>query len=175
VDRRKHPRFIKRLKTIFSSDGKSSTGVSSNLSENGLFIRTRNSFVPDTIIDIGLLMSDGRKSFLKGQVKWAFKMPLSTFKNGMGVELIEKDTTYINFLESLTEEAMKEEVSIEPRLSIGDADICIFTGRYDEAMDTYIKLFFEIEPGNARVLQRIEELKTLLKLLGKDSSHCFIK
>jgi len=104
VERRKHPRFVKRLKTKFSSGGKNFTGILSNLSESGLFIRTLKSFVPDTIIDIELFMPDGRKSFLKGRVKWARKMQLSTFKNGMGVEIIEKDATYINFLKSLTEE-----------------------------------------------------------------------
>jgi hypothetical protein len=39
----------------------------------------------------------------KGRVVWARKMPLSILKNGMGVELTEKDASYINFLKSLTE------------------------------------------------------------------------
>jgi hypothetical protein len=102
-NKRRWNRFTKRLETKFSSGGIRSTGISSNLSQGGLFIRTQRGLVTGTIIDIELVLPDGKISLLKGIVKNVFKMPMPTLRNGMGVELIEKDTTYINFLKSFRE------------------------------------------------------------------------
>ena len=66
-----------------------------------------------------------------------------------------------------TPEALKEYVSEDPHLSIGDADLYISQGNYTDAMDMYKKLLSR-EPDNVHVLQRIEDMKVLLKLLGKD-------
>lgn len=101
MEKRKHKRFTKRLETRFSSGGMSFSGVSSNLSERGMFIRTKRSFAPGIAIDIELVMPDGKKSFLKGIVIWTIKTPVSTSKNGMGVELIEKDAKYMDFLKAI--------------------------------------------------------------------------
>ncbi|MEW6214769.1 MAG: PilZ domain-containing protein [Nitrospirota bacterium] len=102
MHKRQHQRLTKRLETIFSSGDMSFTGISSNLSEGGLFIRSRHGFVPGSIIDIELLLPEGKVSFLKGRVKRTLKTPLSGLKNGMGIELIKKDVAYINFLRSLS-------------------------------------------------------------------------
>lgn len=110
----RHPRFTKRLEARFSSGVMSFTGISSNLSESGLFIRTNRGFAPDTAIDIELVMPDGKISSLKGLVRRTIKTPMSTLKNGMGVELIEKDAAYINFLKSFTEETETDTEKITP-------------------------------------------------------------
>lgn len=99
----RHPRFTKRLEARFSSGGLSFTGILSNLSESGLFIRTNRGFAPDTIINIELVMPDNKVSFLKAVVRRTIKTPMASLKNGMGVELIEKDAAYINFIKSFTE------------------------------------------------------------------------
>ncbi len=109
----RHRRFTKRLEARFSSGGMSFTGISSNLSESGLFIRTNRGFAPDTAIDIEMVMPDGKISSLKGLVRRTIKTPLSS-KNGMGVELIEKDAAYINFLKSFTEETEPDTEKITP-------------------------------------------------------------
>lgn len=169
MDRRRHRRFTKRLEVIFSSGSTSFSGVSSNLSESGLFIRTKRGFTPGSIINIELAMPDGRVSFLKCLVKRTVKSPLSV-KNGMGVELIEKDATYINFLRSFSGEAetREKEVSEGLRLDIEDAEQYISQGRYANAIDVYRRLLL-IEPGNVFVSQRMEELRALLNLLGDDN------
>ncbi len=110
----RHRRFTKRLEARFSSGGMSFAGISSNLSESGLFIRTNRGFAPDTAIDIELVMPDGKTSSLKGLVRRTIKTPMSTLKNGMGVELIEKDAAYINFLKSFTEETEPDTEKITP-------------------------------------------------------------
>jgi class 3 adenylate cyclase len=100
VDKRRHKRFVKSFKTIFSSDGKSFTGNLTDLSESGLFISTWNIFDPGSIIDIELLLPDGKTSLLKGQVRRVTKSKFA-HKNGMGIELTEKDSTYTKLLKSL--------------------------------------------------------------------------
>lgn len=97
---RKHERFVRRLETEFSSEDKNYRGISSDLSTNGLFIRTIHPFAPGSIIDITIHLPDGATSRLKGRVRRAIKTHITTFKNGMGVELIEKDFHYINFLKT---------------------------------------------------------------------------
>lgn len=107
-NKRRGRRFTKRLEIKFSSGGISFTGILSNLSESGLFIRTNHGFTPGTIINIELVMPDNKISFLKGLVRRSIKIPMSPNKNGMGVELIEKDAAFINFLKSFSEETDTE-------------------------------------------------------------------
>lgn len=98
----RHPRFTKRLEVKFTSGENTYKGILSNLSQSGLFIRTNRGFTPGTIIDIELMMPDGTISVLKGIVRRTVKTPL-TIKNGMGVELIEKDSMFMNFIKSFHE------------------------------------------------------------------------
>jgi hypothetical protein len=102
MERREHPRFVKRLKTKFYTNGHAFIGISSNISKNGLFIRTSKGFSPDTIINIELVMPDDRISNLKGLVIRTIKTPFTTMKNGMGVKLVEKDAVFMDFVESLS-------------------------------------------------------------------------
>jgi hypothetical protein len=100
----RHPRFTKRLEATFSSGGLSFRGILSNISANGLFIRTNRGFTPDTIVDIEVVMPDNRISLLKGVVKRTIKTPLTSVKNGMGIELMEKDAIFVNFVHSINNE-----------------------------------------------------------------------
>jgi tryptophanyl-tRNA synthetase len=59
-------------------------------------------------------------------------------------------------------------------LNLTDADQYILQGNYIEAMNVYRNLL-SIEPENKHVLQRVEELKALLKLLGKDKEELITK
>jgi Tfp pilus assembly protein PilZ len=109
----RHPRFTKRLEATFSSGGLSYRGILSNLSRNGLFIRTNHGFAPGSTVDIELVMPDNKVCRLKGLVKRTTKTPmLSSMKNGMGIELTEKDAAYLNFIESFGED--KEPVTETP-------------------------------------------------------------
>jgi len=98
----RHTRFTKRLEVKFSSGIDTYKGILSNLSQGGLFIRTNRGFAPGTTIDIEIVLPDGTISFLKGIVRWAEKTHLAV-KNGMGIELIEKDTAFMNFIKSFHE------------------------------------------------------------------------
>jgi tetratricopeptide (TPR) repeat protein len=100
IDRRKHPRFIKRLTTTLLVDQKSFAGISGDLSESGLFIRTNRSFAENTPVDITILMPDNRISSLKGSVR---RTHISPLKTGIGIEIIEKDEIFEDLVKSIRE------------------------------------------------------------------------
>lgn len=73
------------------------------------------------------------------------------------------------------DETMKKEVVSEHLpLSLYDADPYILQDKYMDAMNIYRRIL-SIEPGNMHVMQRVEELKFLLKLLGKDKEELITK
>lgn len=104
MSKRRHKRFVRRLETEFSAEGKNYRAISSDLSEGGLFIRTNHAFAPGTIVDILIFLPDGTSSRLKGKVRRALKTPVVSLKNGMGIELIEKDSHYDRFMLTFTGE-----------------------------------------------------------------------
>ena len=101
IERRKHPRFIKRLETRVSINQASSWSISGDLSESGLFIRTNRGYNVGTPIDIELSLPGNRVSFLKGIVRRTVRTPIPTMRNGMGIEVIEKDETFRDFVKSI--------------------------------------------------------------------------
>ncbi len=76
--------------------------------------------------------------------------------------------------EAAVQETIVKEQAVPPQQVSGqsadDADKWILQGEYGEAMNIY-RTVLSAEPDNKRVLQRIEELRTLLKLLGKDKDE----
>lgn len=98
------PRFTKRLEATFSSGDVTYRGILSDISENGLFIRTTRGFSPGTSVDIELMMPNDQVARLSGIVRRTIKTSLSSMKNGMGVELTQKDSVFTEFLKSYLEE-----------------------------------------------------------------------
>jgi len=99
--RRGHDRFIRRLETEFTAENKNYRGISSDLSISGLFIRTQHAFVPDTLIDIVIHLPDSTDVKLRGRVRRSIKTPVVSIKNGMGIEILENDSRYVNFVKSV--------------------------------------------------------------------------
>ncbi|MCJ7481334.1 MAG: PilZ domain-containing protein [Thermodesulfovibrionales bacterium] len=94
----RHPRFTRRLEVTFISGGLSYKGILSNLSANGLFIRTNRGFAPGTEVEIQLMMPGDKISSIKGIVRRTVKAPVTPAKNGMGIELITRDEAYVNLV-----------------------------------------------------------------------------
>ena len=65
---------------------------------------------------------------------------------------------------------IEEKVSRESVPNIGDADQYIAGGKYLDAMNIYKKLL-SADPDNRQIMQRTEDLRALLKLLGKDKEE----
>lgn len=108
MSKRQLVRHRKRLETKFKVDSAAAdsvvyTGITSDISENGIFIRTRYGFVPGTIIKIEIYLPEDKISKLKGKVKRSIRTPIASLKNGMGIEIIEKDSNYTIFLNSMDE------------------------------------------------------------------------
>ena len=121
----RHPRFTKRLEITFSSGGTSFKGILSNVSENGLFIRTNRGFAPGTTVDIQIVMPDNTISHLTGIVRRTVKTPLTAMKNGMGVELTKKDHLFVNFMRSYSRERIPDkEASAAPESQIISCPNC---------------------------------------------------
>jgi len=114
--RRKDERFIRRLETEFTGDNKNYRGISSDLSLNGLFIRTQHAFEPDTLVDIVIHLPDVASVRLKGKVRRSIKTPIISIKNGMGIEIIENDPQYIAFIKTVYPEAGKATTADDPQL-----------------------------------------------------------
>jgi len=108
-ERRRQRRFLKRCTIEFTSNGQTYRGICRNLSLDGLFIKTRKPLALEKIIEMILQLPDGSTSRLTGRVTRAIREPYSLIleragipsKDGMGIELIEKDTNYQKFLEPL--------------------------------------------------------------------------
>ena len=107
-DKRKLKRFSDRQKISFTVNGVEQRGLSSNFSLDGLFIRTNHSFPPDTLLDIIIYLPNDLTSHLKGKVvralsetRWGMSgKARGSAENGIGIEIMEKDTLYLHFIRS---------------------------------------------------------------------------
>lgn len=95
---------MRRLEAEFSVNDRHHRGISSNFSLGGMFIRTNHAFPTGTLIDILVHLPDGKTAALTGRVKMALKTPAVSIRNGMGVEIVENDNVYVDFIKSLSKE-----------------------------------------------------------------------
>ncbi len=107
MERRRHTRYKTRCEIEYSCEiecsmkGTIYRGISRNLSLNGLFIRTSKPFKKDMVINLIVHLPNGSTSQLKGIIRRAVRNPVDNQKNGMGIEIIEKDSHYLDFIDSL--------------------------------------------------------------------------
>jgi hypothetical protein len=107
-ERRRQKRIVKRLAIEFVSDGQTYRGICRNLSLDGLFIKTRKPLPPEKIIDMMIHLPDGSTSKLTGKVTRAIRDPHGLIfatagipsKDGMGIQLLEKDANYLRLVGS---------------------------------------------------------------------------
>lgn len=82
-------------------------------------------------------------------------------------ELITEEIKASPVPQEMPSEAFIPDVEKQRGITIDDAEACIAKGDYFGAMNTYRKMLSS-DPDNKKVLQRVEDLRGLLKLLGKD-------
>jgi hypothetical protein len=104
MQRRGYKRFTKRLVGEFSFRKRAFKGISSNISERGLFLKTNNCLAPDSAINLTVHLSDGKNALVKGVVRWAVKSNSPLIKNGMGIEVLDYDNAYHEFLKEHIED-----------------------------------------------------------------------
>ena len=64
--------------------------------------------MPDTLIDIVIHLPGDSDIKLKGRVRRSVKTPVISIKNGMGIEILENDPRYINFIKSVLPDSCEE-------------------------------------------------------------------
>lgn len=99
--KRLHKRYRRRLKTEINVDKLTFNGISTNLSVRGLFIRTQQPFKVGTVFDIKIYLPEDRFCKLKGVVKYSKRVMKFAYSNGMGIEIIQKDEDYTNYIKTL--------------------------------------------------------------------------
>ena len=107
-DRRRSTRYQGSLEVEFCANDGTYRGVSNSSSVSGLFIETDNCLSPKSIVFMKVHLPDGSISTLKGRVRRIQKMSHSMFeaseracKDGIAIEIIERDANYIKFFMAL--------------------------------------------------------------------------
>jgi Tfp pilus assembly protein PilZ len=103
ANKRDCERKIKRYNIFFTDGGAERSGITSNVSCKGLFIRTRKVFPVGTFLNVKLEIDDNTVLKLKGRVRRADKAHIATQKTGMGIELFEIPDEYKNLILKLFE------------------------------------------------------------------------
>jgi hypothetical protein len=101
MNQRTYERINQKLYAKLSSESLNCRGLIHNVSEGGLFIYSSKNFYQGTMIDIEIFMPDSKNSFLKGIVKRNIEKHDSERKYGLGIELLNKDATYMFFIQKL--------------------------------------------------------------------------
>lgn len=148
-------RFTKRLEVTFSSGGSKYRGISSDLSAGGLFIRTQNGLTPGNVIDIEIYLPEEKVGRLKGVVRRTVKTSFSLVKNGMGIELIERDSNYLDFLKTFLIDDKPEETAAHPREERGPEEKV--DGPKTEEISDMAPEFILIACENCKVKNRVRK------------------
>jgi hypothetical protein len=107
-DKRKLKRFSDRLNISFNVNGIVYSGLLTNFSLNGLFIKTNYSFPPNTRLDMTIYLPNDLISHVKGKVvRTSIETILGVSgktrgcaEKGIGIELTEEDVLYLHFIRS---------------------------------------------------------------------------
>lgn len=94
-------RKIKRLPVTFINNSLEQNGFSSDVSFNGIFIRTRRALNPGNAIKIIVELDCGSRVQMSGVVCRSIRTGTMDIKNGMGVHLTEVHPKYTMFVSSL--------------------------------------------------------------------------
>jgi Tfp pilus assembly protein PilZ len=103
MEKRVCKRKIRTLSIFFSDGVTEYSGITSDFSCSGLFIRTRKGLKEGTLLTMKLKMEDGQNISLIGIVKRTVRTHLTHVNNGMGVQLTSSPGEYYNFIKELYE------------------------------------------------------------------------
>ena len=101
MDKRRAKRYTTKLHVKLHSGSIISWGILCDVSENGLFLKCSRDFSIEAVINLEIFMPDNINSLLKGIIRRKIEMSDSYRKHGLGIELIEKDTLYMQYLKYL--------------------------------------------------------------------------
>jgi hypothetical protein len=100
MEKRIKKRMFRRLNVKFTYGSVSRNGITSNISENGVFLRTRKVLRRGTKLDLEFTLPSKEVINLCSRVARAIITPLHD-KDGMGIELLEIPEKYTEFVKTL--------------------------------------------------------------------------
>lgn len=105
MDKRKCKRINKRLVASFGTEELKHTGITNDISQTGLFIKTTKSYQPGSILKINLLLPNNGSTTFTGRVIRTYKHPpyTSLAGNGVGIELDSEETSYLTYVTNVNE------------------------------------------------------------------------
>jgi hypothetical protein len=103
MEKRGSKRINKRLAVNFGIEELDCTGITNDISQTGLFIRTTKFYAPGSIVKINLLVPNNGSVTFEGKVIRTYKQPPYSClaKNGVAIELDGEEKTYLAFVTSL--------------------------------------------------------------------------
>lgn len=120
--KRQEKRFIRRLESDFFLGDRKFKGISSDLSEHGLFVRTRNSLTTGSYVNVVIHLADGRAARVSGTVRRAVRTNSQLVKNGMGIELNAFDKHYADLIKEVTGKDISGSPLLRPASEIGPGE-----------------------------------------------------
>jgi tetratricopeptide (TPR) repeat protein len=116
MEKRRHPRFNKRLFVRFGTSVPEHIGFTGDISLSGMFIKTNSVISPTSPLVVKLALSDDRQIDLSGRVRWAKRVPPIMIhhvkKSGMGIVLDQAPQDYIDFLKEQTLSKISTETQV---------------------------------------------------------------
>src|SRR3989344_6640645 len=106
MEKQQRTRLTKRSEVRFGPERPTDLGFTIDVSETGLFVKSNTVYPPDTRLVLELSLSDRRVLSLRGRVMWAKRVPPQLArhlrKTGMGVELIDPPSEYLDLVKALS-------------------------------------------------------------------------
>lgn len=134
--KRAYKRLKKRIESEFSFGGRVFKGISSNISERGLFLKTSKGLAENSHIEITLDLPGGNKALVKGVVRSAWRTDSPLVKNGMGIEVLEYDSNYYEFLKAHIESFRDPPLLGNVQATETQSEFRVLTCRYCGANNT---------------------------------------
>lgn len=113
TEKRKSRRISKRLDVEYSKEAQKQRGFSKNVSENGAFISSKDSHAPGSVITLTIHLPNDTTSVLQGIVRHVETTPPGE-EGGMGIEFIETDDNFVNFINLMAGEFPEQQTLICP-------------------------------------------------------------
>jgi len=105
MEKRGSKRYPKGIRVQFGTDKCSHIGLTYNLSENGILLKSNRVFQPLTKLILELSLSSEQKIYCEGYVQWAKQGPpalaYAVKKSGMGILLVNTPEEYHQFIDRL--------------------------------------------------------------------------
>lgn len=99
--KRQHQRYLVKLPAEIHFRDYMIQGITVRVSQKGFFVRSQRNFPVGTSVAINLRLLDDSVCRLHGIVKYVRNVNLIERKNGMGIELIQGDRRFSEFMKSL--------------------------------------------------------------------------